>query len=308
MTVLQVTEARVRVPGSTSNLGSGFDTVGLALDRYLDATFEPDDSGDLTVERGGTLRRLDQFPGPDLTAETFRVTTEAHGASPSGRLRVHSTIPVIRGFGSSAAALVAGHDLARAALGLAMDRDGSFHAGLAHEGHGDNAGPSTFGGLCAIVPVAGSGVRVLRLRLSPEVGFAYAAPAEPLATAKARAALPPKVDHTVAVATLGRLAGLLEGLAEGDPDLIASGIQDDLHVPYRLPLIRGGEEAMAAGRRAGAWGVTISGGGSGLLAVCPPERAQTVADAMRAVFDGGRSDPECVGFAARPDLEGIRRL
>ena len=307
MTTAGLSAAAVRVPGSTSNLGSGFDTVGLALDRYLEARFHPDDSGMLTVERDGTLRRLEDFPGPDITATAFRSTLERHGQSPSGRLLLDSSIPVIRGFGSSAAALVAGHDLARAALGLDMDRHASFSAGVAREGHGDNAGPSVFGGLCAIVPDE-DGPRVLPLRLSTDVGFAYAAPAAPLATSEARAALPPTIDHATAIQALGRLAALMEGLAHGDPSLIASGTQDTLHVPYRLPLIEGGAEAVAAGYQAGAWGVTISGGGSGLIAVCPPDAADRVASAMRSVFDQGRDDPECIGFVVRPDTEGLRRL
>lgn len=297
--------AAVRVPGSTSNLGSGFDTVGLALDRYLDATFQPDDSGSLAVERSGTLERLARFPGPDLTAKRFQDVVRAHGASLSGRLHLASTIPVIRGFGSSAAALVAGHALAHAALGLDIEREESFRAAVEHEGHGDNAGPSAYGGLCAIVP-GEAGHKVVRLRLSNRLGFAYAAPAEPLSTARARAALPASIRHDVAIAALGRIAALLEGLALADPELIRSGIEDDLHVPYRLPLIENGRDALRAGYEAGAFGVTISGGGSGLFAICPPERANAVASAMRAVFDAGRGDPECVGFRVHPDLDGVQ--
>lgn len=307
MSAEDVRPARLTVPGSTSNLGSGFDIVGLALDRHLEATFAPDASGALTVEREGTLVRLDEFPGPDLVAETFRKEMRAHGVTPSGRLVLRSSIPVIRGFGSSAAALVAGHDLARMALGMEIDRMASFRVAYAHEGHGDNAGPSAFGGLRAIVSAA-DGPRVLALPLADTVGFAYAAPAAALATSKARAALPRTVGHGTAVASLGRLVGLLQGLAQGDPELIRIGVQDELHVPYRLPLIPEAERAVAAGYDAGAWGVTISGGGSGLIALCPLSRADGVAEAMREVFAGGEDDPECVGFSVRPDLEGLRRL
>ncbi len=299
--------ARLRIPGSTSNLGSGFDTVGLALDRYLEATFAPDASGALTVEREGTLVRLDDFPGPDLVAETFQNELAAQGATPSGRLVLRSSIPVIRGFGSSAAALIAGHDLARAALGKEMDRRASFRAAYAREGHGDNAGPSAFGGLRAIVS-ATDGPRILALPLADSIGFAYAAPATPLATAEARAALPRTVPHSKAVTSLGRLVGLLQGLAEGDPELIRIGIQDELHVPYRLPLIPEAERAVAAGYEAGAWGVTISGGGSGLIALAPLDRADEVAHAMREVFARGEDDAECVGFSVRPDFDGLVRL
>lgn len=299
--------ARVRVPGSTSNLGAGFDTVGLALDRYLQASFEPDGSGSLRVERAGTLLRLDSFPGPDLVAETFRSVVEEGGATASGRVRLTSNIPVVRGFGSSAAAILAGFDLGRAALGLAPDPAACFQAAFGHEGHGDNAAPSLFGGLRGVVP-GEEGPRVIALALSERVGFAYAAPATPLSTREARAALPASVPHGTAVAELGRLAALLRGLAEADPELIRIGFEDELHVPYRLPLIFGASEAVAAGYAAGAWGVTISGGGSGLIAACALEDAEKVAAAMREPLRGEIENPECVGFAVRPDFEGLRRI
>lgn len=307
MTPRPLRQAAVRVPGSTSNLGSAFDTVGLALDRYLDARFEPDDSGSLRVERHGTLERLRDFPGPDLVAETFRTRTETAGAVASGRLRLHSTIPVVRGLGSSAAALVAGSDLARAALDEPTDPQEAFAAAYAHEGHGDNAAPSVYGGLLAVVP-GKQGPRVVRLDLSEHIGFAYAAPAAPSSTKEARAVLPATVTHQTAVAQLGRVTALVRGLATADPELIGIGIADALHVPFRLPRINGAEAAVGAGYEAGAWGVTISGGGSGLIAMAPREVAGDVASAMREAFHTKADEPECVGFEVRPDFEGIRRL
>jgi len=298
--------AVVRVPGSTSNLGSGFDTIGLALDRHLVASFEPDASGGLRVERTGTLTRLASFPGPDLVAETFRTAVAATGVEASGSLRLHSTIPVIRGFGSSAAAMLAGIDLARAALGRERDDEAAFAAVYRAEGHGDNAAPCLYGGLRAVVPSRG-GPKVIQLDLSEAVGFAYAAPAEALATAAARAALPYTVTHTKAVSALGRVTALVTGLARGDRSLIRIGVEDELHVPHRLPLILGGAEAVAAGYEAGAWGVTISGAGSGLLALCEPEAAAEVAAAMKDAFGGDRDDPERIGFAVRPDFLGLQR-
>lgn len=307
MTTRPLHAATVRVPGSTSNLGGGFDTVGLALDRYLIARFEPGDGASLEVVREGMLRRLEEFPGPDLVAETFQKRLSSEGLRAAGRLVLSSDIPVIRGFGSSAAALVAGSGLADAALGREIDRDRCFQLAYTREGHGDNAAPSVFGGLRVVVP-GGHGPRVLRGELSPHVGFAYAAPAAPFATREAREALPSMVPHGAAVRSLGRLAALLEGLRTADPELIRSGTDDELHVPFRLPRIQGAAEALQAGFDAGAWGVTISGGGSGLIAVCAPERAEAIGVAMREAFRTQDDEPECVGFAVRPDLHGIQRL
>ncbi|MBM4184580.1 MAG: homoserine kinase [Gemmatimonadetes bacterium] len=296
--------ARVRVPCSTSNLGSGYDTIGLALDRYLEVAFEPTDGSGLEIQRHGTLAGLS---GEDLVATTFRDQVRLQGGSAAGIMILSSSIPVARGLGSSAAAMLAGYDLARAALGLPRQDQGAFDLALDREGHGDNAAPCLYGGLRAVATTA-DGTVVIRLNLSESVGFAYAAPAFRLTTESARSALPKKVPHKVAAASLGRLAALIRGLAEGRPELIRIGVKDELHVPYRLPLIPSAAAAMSAATDAGAWAVTVSGAGSGLIAMCERERAAGIAAAMRTVFDAGADDQECVGFPVQPDYEGLQRL
>lgn len=300
--------ARVRVPCSTSNLGPGFDTLGLALSLYLDASFDPDPSEDgaLRLQREGTLSALTEPVADDLLSDAFTAVLRAHGAEPRGTLTARSEAPLGRGLGSSAMALVAGHALARAALGLQEEPAAAFQAAAEREGHGDNAAPCAFGGLQAVVPGA-DGLRALRLPLAESVGFAYAAPAHRISTEAARAALPATVSHEDAVEGHAALTALLQGLATGDGELLRIGVRDTLHVPYRLPLIPRGREAMAAATDSGAWAVTVSGSGSGLIALCPPERAQSVADAMAAVFRDGVPDPaDTWGLALRPDLVGVR--
>lgn len=296
--------ARIRVPCSTSNLGSGYDTIGLALERYLEVTFEPDDSDRLALEREGTLAGES---GPDLVASTFKRLLAREGVEPTGMLRLTSTIPIARGLGSSAAAVLAGFDLAHAVCGKPRSDDDAFEAALRHEGHGDNAAPCLYGGLRAVARTS-SGAVVIRLPLSDAIGFAYAAPSARLTTEAARKALPETVPHRQAAASLGRLAALMRGLAEARVDLIQIGIEDELHVPHRLAMIPGAAAAMSAAAEAGAWAVTISGAGSGLIAMCEPDRAPDVAAAMHRTFDGGAGDPECIGFAVRPDFQGLQRL
>lgn len=296
---------RVRVPCSTSNLGAGFDTLGLALDRYLRAIFTPG-AGRLQTSRHGTVADLKEPPEEDLLAATFVRTLGEAGAEARGMLTIHSDIPVARGLGSSAAAVLAGYELARSALGAPCDPDGAFRTAYRSDGHGDNAAPCLFGGLCAVVPDR-SGPRPLPLPLSPRIGFAYAAPSAGISTAAARAVLPAEVPHAVAVEELGRLTALLRGLAEGDPELIQIGMQDRLHVPHRLPLIESAYDAIEAGGAAGAWAVTISGSGSGLLALCDPLAAKAVAAAMHEVLSRGADDPGSAGLALKPDRQGLVR-
>jgi homoserine kinase len=319
--------ARVRVPASTSNLGSGFDCLGLAIARYLEAAYEPGDAP-LRLELGGTLTALRATAEDDILARAFRARAAAHGVpGVGGVLRATSDIPLSRGLGSSAAAVVAGLALADAAAGKlkrAANPDAPGHSPApAHalapaqqddwlaaatdlEGHPDNAAPAILGGLVAVARDTAGRPRAVPLPLSPAVGFAFAAPGAEVSTHAARQALPAEVPHAVAARALGRLAALLHGLAVADPELIRSGFADELHVPYRLPLVPGAREAMEAAHAAGAWAVTISGSGSGLIAACAPTHAADVAAAMAAAFRSAAGPEGVVHFEARPAIQGVR--
>src|SRR5690606_30173543 len=189
--------------------------------------------------------------------------------------------------------------------GAELDHDWLLEA-TRLEGHPDNAAPAIFGGLLAVARAAGGALHVVPLPLSPDVGFAYAAPGAEVSTAAARRALPEAVPHDVAARALGRVAALLHGLAVADAELIRVGFTDELHVRYRLPLIPGAPDALDAAREAGAWAVTISGSGSGLIAACGPARAAEVAAAMADAFRRAAGDAGVVDFEARPAPQGVR--
>ena len=255
----------VRVPASTSNLGAGFDCVGLALDLWLEARLI---EGEGPATYAGTLASLS--PDRDLIARTIR----AAGLSGRWQLEVRSEIPVGKGLGSSGAAVVAGLALVDLARGAELNRDGLLERATAVEGHPDNVGPAIYGGL--FLASQGGG----RLTLSPAVGIALAVPDVTIDTHAARARLPREVAREGAIAQASRAAALILGLTQGRSDLIAYGMEDQLAVPRRKEMIPGFDAAVAAGRAAGAYGVTISGAGSALLGIGPPQLAGRVALAM----------------------------
>ena len=255
----------VRVPASTSNLGAGFDCVGLALDLWLEARLI---EGEGPATYAGTLASLS--PDRDLIARTIR----SAGLSGRWQLEVRSEIPVGKGLGSSGAAVVAGLALVDLARGAELNRDGLLERATAVEGHPDNVGPAIYGGL--FLASQGGG----RLTLSPAVGIALALPDASIDTHAARARLPREVAREVAIAQASRAAALILGLTQGRSDLIAYGMEDQLAVPRRKEMIPGFDAAVAAGRAAGAYGVTISGAGSALLGIGPPQLAGRVALAM----------------------------
>jgi homoserine kinase len=292
---------RVRVPGSTSNLGAGFDTIGLAVSRYLTAEYEPADRP-LLIERRGTLAVLQGMPEElDLFAQAMRSVAPTLG----GTLTLDSEIPVGRGLGSSAAAVVGGLTLGAAVCGEPLSTDASLRSARRWESHLDNVAPCLLGGLIAVTQDESGHTRPFPLALSPNIAFAYAAPGVPLSTSKARAALPASVPHAEAAHALGHLAALIRGLETGDIELLQLGFSDRLHVPYRLPLIPGGAEVREAGLAAGAWGVTVSGAGSGLLAVTSPEQSANVAEAMAAAFRETAGPDGVIAFPLVPDSRGV---
>ena len=122
--------------------------------------------------------------------------------------------------------------------------------------------------------------RPVRLQIHKDLAVALAVPEKGLDTRTARKILPEEVSRSVAIAQAGRAAALVHGLVTGEGDLIGYGMDDQLAVPHRKHLIPGYESAVAAGKEAGAYGVTISGAGSSLLAIASRRDVQTVADLM----------------------------
>jgi homoserine kinase len=277
----------VRVPASTSNLGPGFDCLGLALSLWLEVRVRGPIGGPRsTIERRGSLVEVDE---PDLVLVAFERAARETGGVVAGALafEADSEIPVGRGFGSSGAAIAAGLLLANALAARPLAARELLRLGIELEGHPDNVTASLLGGctLCHPSP-SGLGPAVLRPPVHPSLGFALAWPAFALATERARSALPPSYPLADARENARRLPFLLAGLASGDLELLAIGIEDRLHVAHRLPLIPGAERALDAAREAGAFAATISGAGSGLVALGPRERIEPVARAMEHALGG----------------------
>ena len=285
----------VRVPATSANLGAGFDCVGIAVDRWLTAsvmvhgTAEGDGShGAVTMKRGGTLASLDVAPYDDAVVQGFIAACAARGSAVPSRLEfvVESEIPVARGLGSSSAALVAGVRLANLALGLGLSLREVAVLGTQLEGHPDNVAPAVFGGSVLALPADASHDRwtFSPLAVHADIAFVFIVPPFLIETARARAVLPRDVAYATAVSAAGKGAALVQGLASGDGALLRIALDDVLHVPYRRALIPGLAEVDDAARAAGAFGLTLSGSGSTLVALAPQSAADDVAVAMQRAW------------------------
>ena len=300
----------VRCPASTSNLGPGFDCLGLALGLWLRVRATPiGGSRNELVRKGEGLMDL---PGPekDLLIRSFERMRAARGLDGCFRFEVDSEIPVGRGLGSSGAAIVAGALLARAIARNGVSDEEMLASCVELEGHPDNVAAALHGGLTLCARTAPARWTVLTPPLSTSIGFAVAWPGQPLETPRARAALPERVLHSDAAENPRRLAFLLEGLRLGDPALLAFGGEERLHVRYRLPLLPGAEAALAAARDAGAWLATLSGAGSGLVALGPRDAMEPIAQAMASELEtatGLGIGRVLQPVSGRPHVEGYGR-
>lgn len=274
----------VRVCASTSNLGAGFDCIGVAVERRLRvlAHVGPARGTAPVIERLGTLAELAVPASEDFVVRGFAAACEyAHAPVPRGLvMQATSDIPIARGLGSSAAAIVAGALVARALLELPLDDLALMGIATTLEGHPDNVAPALYGGATLAFRTAQGGWHVAPLTVHPALRFVFAVPDFPVGTDDARAALPAQVSHDDARQAAAASAALVAGLARADATLLSAGLEGRLHVPYRKPFVRGYDAVVAAARQAGAAGATLSGSGSSVVAVTTDQTTRAVADGM----------------------------
>ena len=252
----RATGLRLRVPGSTSNLGPGFDALGLALQVYLDLEVvgAADDGTGLRFRFEGGAPAGENAIETAILDEARRRTLRL----PSLDVHVRSTIPVQAGLGSSAAAIVAGLRLVHA---LCEDGDVGrlLDAATAIEGHPDNVSASILGGLTASSQ-GPTGVTSVASAWPARVRVVIATPRLGLATAKARGVLPAQVSRADAVHNVQRTALLLQAIHTGSLDALAAALDDRLHQPYRAALVPGLADALTY-RHPTVLGAFLSGAG-----------------------------------------------
>ncbi|HVZ63033.1 MAG TPA: homoserine kinase [Lacunisphaera sp.] len=271
----------VRVPGSTSNCGAGFDTLGLALSIYNEITLTRGDW------RGARAATQGEAPGLDMADEAARLFFVRAGVEEFGfELAIAGDVPMSRGLGSSVtlrAGVVAGlNELA----GARLTKDDICSLVTQLEGHPDNATPAVIGGFCVARcdPQTGELLGVLRKPIGRELTFVVVAPDQELETRKARGILPKELPYFDAIKSVNSAAYVVAAIVSGEYDRLHDAVRDFLHEPYRLPLIPGAKAAIEAGVAAGALTGWLSGSGSSVLCVARPKLAAKAGRAMAAAF------------------------
>ena len=291
----------VRVPATSANLGPGFDALGLALRLHNTLTIGLASSPEIEIEGEGeeTLHRDPSHLAYRAAMAVVARAEEMPGAPsvPALRLTQRNAIPLGRGLGSSAAAIVGGAAAANALLGGPLDRQALLDLAAEMEGHPDNVAPALFGGLVVCARTA-AGVRWMRLA-PPSLGVVIAVPDYPVSTEEARRRLPARVPFPDAVFNVTRTALLVAALTGGRPDLLDEATQDRLHQPYREHLVPGLNEVFQAARRAGAYGAALSGSGPAVIAFGD---APGIGPAMARTFEAAGAG--CRILHAEFDIDG----
>ena len=272
-------------PASTSNLGPGFDALGLALRLRLSVTATRISDG-FRIERSGEGSDLALDPNRDALLGAYRhLFRAAKQPVPTVALAIRSEIPVARGLGSSAAAIVAGLTLANHWMKGRFSREELLLHAVELEGHPDNVSASLLGGLTLSFPRSTGAVTSLPVPAPRGLAITLVVPeGVRVSTEKARAILPRSIPLHDAAANTARALALLWIFANRRADLLADALDDVYHVPSRARLIPAYAKVAEAGRRAGALGVTISGSGPTLLAFHAPGRGGRVGAAMVREF------------------------
>jgi homoserine kinase len=281
---LTVRHRLVRVPASSANLGPGYDAMAAAVALHLE--LEVEETGEFSLDPGG----LEVSTGRDnLVVRAFESLHPADGIA----FRLRSEIPLARGLGSSAAAIVAGLFAADHLFELALSKEEMLGRATALEGHPDNVAAAIYGGF--VVCGTDAEGAPLAARFDPPEGLEgiVVIPPDEVSTKLAREAIPAEVPLVDAVANVSSAALLVLGLRSADLDLVSGGLHDAIHQPRRRELYPRSMEIVDAASEIGALGATISGAGPTVLVWTTWQDAGNVAAAL---------EQRCAGWAE------VRRL
>jgi homoserine kinase len=273
----------VRIPGSTSNIGPGFDCLGCALAVYLEV-FVGSGNPSWRVEAAGV--DADKMPRGEenLIVKVLRRVAERRGRTLAPcTLRVRNQVPLGRGLGSSSTAILAGVSCYEILTGERLALDEILDYAWEFEPHADNLAAGLLGGFTITATAGGSRPSVLKLPVPGLIAPVLVIPDFEVPTRTARAVLPDSYSRSDVVFNLQRTAQLIGALATGQLEFLAEAMKDRVHQPYRASLVPGLEQVLAL-KGDGLYGVALSGAGPTVLALAEPRRADEVGARVAGVF------------------------
>lgn len=279
----------VTVPATTANLGPGFDCIGAALSLYNSFQFsrlEPSATEKLKITVTGQEAAKVKTDESNLAYVAFVTLYDRLKQSPPPvAIHINMQVPLARGLGSSATAIVGGLVGANELAGKPLSQVEVMQLAIELEGHPDNVVPALLGGCrLAASNTPGGSWEICDIPWHPDIVPVVAIPDFELSTAEARKVLPADYSRADAIFNAAHLGLLVRALAAGDRDWLRCALQDKIHQPYRQSLIRGYEAVQEAAVNAGACGMVISGAGPTLLALTDATNAVAVVREMATAW------------------------
>lgn len=280
-----ISSVTVTVPATTANLGPGFDCIGAALTLYNQFKFTRLTQGETAISVTGSEAHKVKTDESNLLYQAFIKLYQHLGQTPPPvQIEIQLGVPLARGLGSSATAIVGGLVAANRLADTPLTQTEVMELAIAIEGHPDNVVPALLGGCRLAATKVDNSWQICDIPWHSDIIPIVAIPDFELSTAQARRVLPPQVSRADAIFNMAHLGLLLRGLETGSGDWIQAALQDRLHQPFRQTLIPGYEGVHAAAIASGALGMVISGAGPTLLALVAKAQATDVATAMATAW------------------------
>ncbi|YAI81510.1 MAG: homoserine kinase [cyanobacterium endosymbiont of Rhopalodia sterrenbergii] len=273
---------KVLVPATTANLGPGFDCIGAALNKYNYFTFSPieTESPDLIITVTGKEAPRVSCDRTNLVYQSFLKLYQYLGQTPPNiAINIELGVPLARGLGSSATAIIGGLMGGNKLAGEPLSLSEIMELAITIEGHPDNVVPALLGNCQLSVGESGNW-QICPIVWHPDLIPVVAIPNFELSTQKARAVLPTQLSYHDAIFNIARLGLLIKALETGNRDWLMMALDDKLHQPYRQTLIKGYNSLRKAALSVGAYGMVISGAGPTVIALTSSEHAEQVSLAM----------------------------
>ena len=296
-------KATARIPASTTNLGPGFDVLGLALQLYSTITLEITGNAPEVIVSGVDAEKIPSNPDYIAFKAVQTIFQRSGTPLPNGlRLTIANGIPAIRGLGGSGTAILGGLLTANVLCGNPFSRSELLNLASAIEGHPDNVAASLYGGLVISVQ-EGENIHTIQIKCDPALNVVLAVPEFTLSTQKARDILPKTVDFSDAIYNISRSSLLVAGIATGKLEMLSTAMNDKLHQPYRSTLIPGFDDVVETAMAAGALSIALSGAGPTIAAYCL-NNMDKIGTSMQHVFKQHNIPSQIL--VLKPDSEGAK--
>ncbi|MBZ5750309.1 homoserine kinase [Metabacillus rhizolycopersici] len=273
---------KIMVPGSTANLGPGFDSIGLALGKYLTLEIKKADRIHfipMTEHVKDTPTNEDNL----IAKVAIGVATKHNKQLPACEVKVWSELPMARGIGSSAAAIIAGIELANQLCNLQLSNEEKLRIASTEEGHPDNVGASLYGGLVVGLHQEDQ-TRVVVVK-NIDVDTVVIIPKYEVLTSSARNVLPESLEYKTAVEASAISNMLVAGLLTNDWELVGEMMNKDLfHQPYRSSLIPEINVVQEKIHDLGAYGSALSGAGPTIICFIEKGKGDYLAEKLASEF------------------------